>query len=81
MAKSAKEIIATHLGWDMADMEEYRYQSTQLQDAAYTSGDDYYTCPPKGRKPSGKDRWGEKVFNWQPDGELFGRTIYVHKSR
>jgi hypothetical protein len=74
MAKHASEIIAFHLGYDMAEMSGYRYQSTRwTKPAVYTSNSgDYYAAPVSGKMPRaycGFDTWecvaehyGRKVF-------------------
>lgn len=68
---TAAEVVATHVGWDMAEMSEVRYQPTRYRIAVYTIGEDYY-CAPSAGKPPGD-------FNWQPVGETLGRMVYCAK--
>lgn len=50
--RTAAEIIATHLGWDMAEMSEYRYQPTRLTiPAIYALDNTYYAAPSNNRPP------------------------------
>ena len=70
MAKRADEIIAFHLGWDVADMRECRYQPSKYKVAVYACGDSYYCAPSEhNAMPDG--------FAWRIDGEHYGRTVYV----
>jgi hypothetical protein len=69
MAKSAPEIIATHLCYDISEVTEGRYQS--YLPTVYVCGSHYFCCPPKGRKPSTDER-----FNWSAVWEMDGRTVY-----
>ena len=43
------ERIAFIIGFDLAEMSEYRYQSTRYPIAVYAIGEKYY-CVPRGRK-------------------------------
>jgi hypothetical protein len=72
MAKSAPEIIATHLCYDMAEVSEGRYQ--WYRPTVYVCGNHYFCCPPKGRKPADPER-----FAWEKVWELDGRTVYRSK--
>lgn len=33
--KTAKEALATHLGWDMADLTDYNYQPSRFTKTVY----------------------------------------------
>jgi len=71
MAKRAPEIIATHLGFDLAEMKDYTYQPGSYQVALYAIGDYYYASPTKaqtGKLP--------KDWRWHNVGTEFGRDIY-----
>jgi hypothetical protein len=70
MIKRANEIIAFRLGWDIGDVTDGRYQPSRYQNpSVYVCGDDYYCAPTAKQKlPKG--------FNWKPDGEHYGRTVY-----
>jgi hypothetical protein len=73
MARSSAEIIAFHMGWDITEVRDARYQSTRLVAmAVYPIGDDLWMCcPAKGKKPL-----YSKEFPWKPLTEYYGRTIY-----
>jgi len=46
----SKRIIASTIGFDMDEMEAYRYQSTRTKQAVYAVGQYYYACGK--RKPT-----------------------------
>lgn len=48
---SARERVANHLGFDIAEMNNYRYQSTRTAFPVYAVGDAYYCALPVGKKP------------------------------
>ena len=69
---SAAYVIAFHFSWDIDDVRHYRYQPTMRPGMAiYSIDEDYFCCPPAGKKPM----YG-KEFPWKPLAEYFGRTIY-----
>ena len=68
MAKTAPEIIAFHIGWDMAEVSESRYQR-HTAPGVYVCGSDYFCAPTKSQKPP-------KGFDWQKVGEHYGRPVY-----
>ena len=71
-ARSAAEIIAFHLGWDINEVKEYRYQSTMRPGMAiYAFDEDYMCCPAANKKPMYTEE-----FPWKPLAEWHGRTIY-----
>lgn len=74
MAKHANELIAFHLGWNITDVSEGRYQPTRYSSpGVYVCGDDYYCCPSANQKlPKG--------FHWEKVGEHYGRTVYRAES-
>lgn len=47
---TAAERIAEVIGYDLAEMADYRYQSTRHRSAVYTIGDFYYCSPAKALK-------------------------------
>ena len=57
---STKEVIATAVNYDMAEIEEYRYQSTRTTLPVYAIGDHYY-CAPRiaGARPPRGWKWSE----------------------
>lgn len=71
MAKTAPEIIAFQLGWDITDVSSGRYQR-HANPSIYVCGEDYYCCPTAKQKLP-------KDFEWQREGEQYGRTIYCSK--
>lgn len=67
--KRAPEIIATHLGFDLAEMKDYSYQPGKYKCALYTVGDWYYAAPTaKSMLPAER--------TWHPVAVEFGRQIY-----
>jgi hypothetical protein len=70
--RSATELVAFHLGWDMADVRDCRYQAKRGEMPVFTCGDSYYCCPPEGEHPGNL-----KGFTWIADGTAYGRTIYT----
>lgn len=74
--KTAPEIIATLLCWDITEVKDGRYQSTLYSNpSVYTCGNDYYCAPTKNQNLP-KD-----VCNkWEVAGEQFGRTVYIGKA-
>lgn len=70
MAKHANEIIAFHLGWDIRDLTDGRYQPTLYQNpSVYVASDDYFCAPTEKQKlPKG--------FKWEAVGEHYGRKVY-----
>lgn len=73
--RSAAELIATHVGWDMAEMSDYRYQSTRwASPAIYALPSGYYAAPTPAN--IARLRKGYAELNWVLDGECYGRPIY-----
>jgi hypothetical protein len=73
MAKQAAEIIAFHLGQDLAEMKDYRYQPTVWKNpAVYTFGDDYWAAPASGKMPKAYCH----INTWKCVGEEYGRKIF-----
>jgi len=60
----SKRIIASTIGFDVDEMEAYRYQPTRTKQAVYAVGQYYYACGK--RKPS-------EVFgtDWEIDKDQF----------
>jgi hypothetical protein len=48
---SVRHTIAAHLGMDVMDVEDYRYQPTRTPCAVYSSDGDYFTATKTARKP------------------------------
>lgn len=68
--RSAAECIGTRYGQDMADVSDNRYQPGRTGGVpVYTMFGGYVCCPAAGAKPP-------KGWNWKPDGEAFGRTVF-----
>ena len=67
--RTAAEIIATHIGYDMAEMSEYRYQPTRYSSPAiYAIGDTYYCAPSNGKLHKGWD--------WTLAATVLGREVF-----
>lgn len=67
---STKEVIATAVSYDMAEIEEYRYQSTRTSIPVYAIGDEYLCAPTRAQKlPKG--------WNWKARGTYLGRDVYT----
>lgn len=74
--RTAANIIAFHLGWDITEVSANRYQSTVYRSPAlYTVGDDYYAAPSNNKPPAYKDYEGR----WEEVGEYYGRKVYRMK--
>ena len=70
--RTAPEIIGMHLGWDMRDVSEGRYQPTRFNSpGVYVCGNDYYCAPSGNQSPPAGDDWV-----WHQDGEWYGRKVY-----
>ena len=68
--KTAPEIIGFHLGRDMRDVSEGRYQPTRISSpGVYVCGDDYYCAPSGSQKPP-------KDFPWKKIATYYGRDVY-----
>ena len=73
--RTAAELIAYHVGWDMAEMSEYRYQSTRfVSPAIYTVADSYYAAPTAANVS--RLRKGYAGLKWQCVGQEYGREIW-----
>lgn len=74
--RTAPEIIATHLGWNITDVSDGIYQ--HYTPTVYVCGNDYYCCPPKsnGRLPNIKGH-GETT-PWKKVGTYFERDVYEY---
>ena len=67
--RTAPEIIGFHLGWDIRDVSEGRYQR-HCNPAVYVCGSRYYCGPTAAQKlPSD--------FEWSQVGEWYGRKVYA----
>lgn len=71
MAKTAPEIIAFHLGWDIREVSEGRYQRYSSP-SVYVCGNDYFCAP------TAKQRLPEDISEkpWLEVGEYYGRKVY-----
>jgi hypothetical protein len=69
----AAEAIASVIGYDMAEMSDYRYQrSKYASPAIYCTGSAYFAAPVGNRPPKYDDRW-----DWKPCGEWKGRKVWT----
>ena len=73
--RTAAEIIAFRLGWDISDVRDGRYQVGRTGPVAvYVCSDDYYCAPRPGQKlPNG--------WEWKSEGEWLGRTVYCASAK
>ena len=74
MTKRANEIIAFHLGMDLAEMPEYRYQPTKWRNPAiYSFGDDgFWAAPASGKMPEDYCDFSD----WKHVATVYGRKIF-----
>lgn len=68
--RTAAEIIAFRLGWDIADVRDGRYHYGRTGPVAvYVCCNEYYCAPRDDQKlPAGWD--------WKPEGDWLGRKVY-----
>lgn len=71
MAKHANEIIAFHLGWDVKEVSEGRYQG-YTSPSIYVCGDSYFAAPTSGQKLPSKISENE----WKLVAEYYGRQVW-----
>lgn len=70
MKITAPNVIGTHLGWDIHDVSDGRYQpSRYASPSVYVCGDDYYCAPSGSQKPP-------KDFPWKIVGTYYNRPVY-----
>jgi hypothetical protein len=76
---SVREAVATHLGHDMAELREYRYQPSRTPCEVYSTSSGYFTAT-KGRKPKTADDSYMGAWDWERvrDGlcDAYGWTIW-----
>ena len=60
--------VATHIGWDVADVRDMRYQPGHQSTAVFSIHDGYYCAPANGKPPKG--------WNWERVGETNGRAVF-----
>ena len=75
MAKSAPELIATLLGWDMSEVKDAVYQGYSSP-SIYVCGDTYYCCPTHRQKLPKEDG---REWNWYEVGNIDNRAIFEHR--
>lgn len=76
----SNEALAMHLGWDVSELKDYRYQPGRTSKAVYAIGNDYM-CATKGKdKPATHEGID---FQWKevPDNHLnpLGFKIWLAK--
>lgn len=69
--RTAPEIIGTHLGWDMREVSEGRYQRYSSP-SVYVCGSDYYCSPTGSQKPPK----GVSENEWLKVGTYYERDVY-----
>jgi hypothetical protein len=68
--RTAPNLIAFHLGWDIGEVQDCRYQpSRYATPAIYAISDYYYSAPAGTQKPP-------KLWRWAVVGEYYGRKVY-----
>lgn len=68
--RTAPEIIGFHLGWDIKDVSEGRYQPTRYSSpSVYVCANDYWCAPSGNQKPP-------KGFQWEKVGTWYERDVY-----
>lgn len=76
-ALSTKAAIAAHFGFDIAEMEDRRYQPTRNPFPVYTVNEDYYTATRGKRPPKAHGDWSwHAVPSTVTAGH--GNTIWIH---
>jgi hypothetical protein len=76
MAKHGSEIIAFHLGCDIRDVTDGRYQPSRYSNPpVYVCGEDYFCAPTERQELPGQD------FDWKQVGEWYGRKVYRAQPR
>ena len=73
---TARTALATFLGFDSAEMPDYRYQATRTKTAVYTVDGDYYTAV-----KAGTGIWKSDRYEWAKVGCVDSWDIYEHKTR
>ncbi len=69
--KTAPEIIGVHLGWDIRDVTEGRYQRYTAP-SVYVCGSNYFCCPTASQKlPTGVSE-----NEWEKAGTYYGRDVW-----
>lgn len=69
--RTAPEIIGTHLGWDIRDVSEGRYQRYTAPNV-YVCGNAYFCAPTAGQKPPA----GVSENAWELVGTYYGRQVF-----
>jgi hypothetical protein len=72
---TARNALATFLGFDSAEMPEYRYQPTRTKTAVYTVDCDYYTAI-----KAGTGIWKSDRYEWAKVATVETFDIYEHKT-
>lgn len=63
--KNAKDTLAGHIQWDIAELNEYRYQPSRTTKPIYNIGDDYLACIGiKQKAPQSNQRNADEWF-WE----------------
>ena len=73
--KTARQALATFLGFDSSEMPDYRYQSTRTKTAVYTVDSDYYTAI-----KTGTCIWKSDRYEWVKVATLGTWDIYESKA-
>jgi hypothetical protein len=79
---TTRHAVACYLGFDAAEMEDYRYQPTRTPCPVYAVGNDYFTAskgraPKPGTFPNPEWSW-QKIEEAQFYGSQLGWCIWQH---
>lgn len=77
MAMQSATALATHLGWDVEDVKDTRYQPTRYKAAIFVIGDEYMTVCKVGKKPVKFELEWHPVESWIT--EKYNYLVFVTK--
>ena len=66
--------IASHLGWDVAEIREHRYQQHHTPCPVYTVGGEYLTATSGKTPKNNEDYQWQRVDSWVT--EVYGNVIW-----
>lgn len=69
--------LATHLGWDVADLRECRYQPSKYKYPIFVVGDDYMTVSKVGKLPGKFEIAWVELDSWIT--ERYGWKVFIAK--
>ena len=69
---TAKTILATQFGWDLSDLEDYRYQYGRTDRPVYAIGNECFCAVKIGQKPA--KHQGGINWEWEKDHSVFAES-------